>query len=306
MRDLYQALGLSVSADAPEIKKAYRELTRRFHPDLNPGRQWAAERYKEVVSAYEVLSDPRRRPLYDEFGEIAFTRGFDPERARRAREAQAHPTEGAADSGLWSRDVMDFADLEEVRRTRFDDFLDRFFGGARVQERPEQGLDLRASLGLRAHEFIGGATRRVRYAQADGEWTSTAVEVAPGTAPGSLLTLPGLGAPGEPPGALLLELRLEAEAGLRTDGADLHVETEVSLGTLYAGGCVEVVLSFGRFEVKVPPATAPHQPLRLRGQGLPTNDGPRGDLLVALRLAMPPAGDAGLLEALRRLEGQRP
>lgn len=303
MRDLYQALGLETLATPVEIKKAYRELTRRFHPDLNPGRQWANERYREVLAAYEVLCDPRRRALYDEFGEIAFTRGFDPQRAREARAQQPVADEsGPSDSGLWSREVMDFADLEEVRRTRFDDFLDRFFGrGITVQE--EEGLDLRATLTLRASEAISGATRRVRYRQADGEWTATEVTIAPGTAGGTQRRLPGLGEPGDPPGALLLDLEVEADPGLRLDGDDVHVDLPLSLYRLYAGGAVDVVVPFGRFEVQLPPATSPHKTLRLRDRGLPRKGGGRGDLIVSLRMKMPPAANAELLAVLERLQG---
>jgi curved DNA-binding protein len=303
VRDLYQTLGLEPRASATEVKKAYRELTRRFHPDLNPGRQWAQERYREVIAAYEVLSDERRRSLYDEFGEIAFTRGFDPDRAREARSRQPPPPEDEpSDSGLWSRDVMDFADLEEVRRTRFDDFLDRFFGrGATVLE--EEGLDLRATLTLRASEVIAGATRPVHYRKANGEWTSTDVTIAPGTVGGTQLRLPGRGEPGDPPGSLLLDLVVEADPGLRLEGANIHVDLDVTLERLYAGGPVDVELPFGRFEVKLPPATAPHKPLRLRDQGLPMGKGERGDLIVNLRLVMPKAGDPELLAVLKRLQG---
>lgn len=306
MRDLYQALGLPPQASTVEIKKAYRELTRRFHPDLNPGRPWATERYKEVVEAYAVLGDADRRVLYDEFGEVAFTRGFDPERARSARRQAGGPaaSERTGDSGLWSREVMDFADLEEVQRTRFDDFLERFFGRGRGEPVAEEGLDLRATLTLRASEAIAGGKRRVRYARADGEWTSAEVEIPAGIVAGATMRLAGLGEPGDPPGALLLDIAIEADPGLRLEGCNVHVEVDVPLRTLYEGGRVEVVVPFGRFEVKVPPGTVPHKPLRLRGRGLWKGGGDeRGDLIVALRLVMPPTGDAELLAALRRLQG---
>lgn len=312
MRDLYQALGLQPRASAIEIKKAYRELTRRFHPDLNPGRPWAAERFEEIVAAYEVLSDQERRARYDEFGEIAFTRGFDPERARRARSQRqaaagdraARVEDATGDSGLWSREVMDFADLEEVKRTRFDDFLERLFGRGRgpLGEDDEEGLDLRATLTLRASETIQGAKRRVRYVRADGSWTAADVEIPAGTVAGTTMRLPGLGEPGEPPGALLLDLAVEADPGLRIEGSTLHVEVDVSLRTLYEGGSVDVAVPFGRFAVKLPPGTLPHKPLRLRGQGLCKGADERGDLIVTLRLVMPPPGDAELLAALRRLQ----
>lgn len=307
MRDLYQALGLQPRASAVEIKKAYRELVRRFHPDVNPGRSWATERYKEVVAAYEVLSDEGRRARYDEFGEVAFTRGFDPERARQARARQAAAAAAADeedDSGAWSREVMDFPDLETVQRTRFEDFLERLFGrGNRARDEDEEGLDLRAPLTLRASEAILGATRRVRYVRADGEWTAADVEIPAGIVAGATLRLPGLGEPGQPPGALLLDIAVEADPGTRLEGADVHVEVDVSLRMLYEGGRLDVTVPFGRFEVKLPPATSPHKPLRLRGKGLPTGGEARGDLIVTLRLSMPPPGDAQLLAALRRLQG---
>ncbi|MCA9662918.1 MAG: J domain-containing protein [Myxococcales bacterium] len=307
MRDFYAALGLESRASGAEIKAAYRELTRRFHPDLNPGRQWADERYREVIAAYEVLNDPRRRELYDEFGEVAFTRGFDARRAREARRQRAAPEESAGDAAQapgasgWGRDVMDFADFEEVKRTRFDSFLDRLFGRTPVVDE-EAGLDLRATLTLRASEAIAGVTRPVRYLRADGGWTSADVTVEPGTVGGSQLRLEGLGELGDPPGALILDLEVEADEGTRIDGDDIHLDVDVTLRRLYAGGPLDLDTPFGRFEVKLPPATAPHKPLRLRGRGLPRGQGERGDLMVHLRLVMPTPGDARLLEALRRLQ----
>ncbi|MEZ4379765.1 MAG: DnaJ domain-containing protein [Nannocystaceae bacterium] len=307
MKDFYAALGLEPRATTADIKAAYRELTRRFHPDRNPGRQWADERYREVIAAYEVLADPRRRELYDEFGEIAFTRGFDARRAREARrereETAGAPTEAPrAEGSAWSRDVMDFADFEEVKRTRFDSFLDRLFGRVPIVDEGA-GLDLRATLTLRASEAIAGVTRPVRYLRADGGWTSADVTVAPGAVGGSTMRLEGLGEPGDPPGALVLDLEVEADLGTRIDGDDLHLDVDVTLRRLYAGGPLDLDTPFGRFEVKLPPATAPHKPLRLRGRGLPRAQGERGDLLVHLRLVMPTAGDAALLKALRRLQG---
>jgi curved DNA-binding protein len=302
---------LESRATGAEIKAAYRELTRRFHPDLNPGRQWADERYREVIAAYEVLNDPRRRELYDEFGEVAFTRGFDARRAREARsqraaaeEAEEAPTSTSGSRGAsgWGRDVMDFADFEEVKRTRFDSFLDRLFGRTPVLD-DDEGLDLRATLTLRASEAIAGVTRPVRYLRADGGWTSADVTVEPGTVGGSQLRLDGLGEPGDPPGALILDLDVEADEGTRLDGDDIHLDVDVTLRRLYTGGPLDLDTPFGRFEVKLPPATAPHKPLRLRGRGLPRGQGERGDLMVHLRLVMPTPGDAGLLKALRRLQG---
>ena len=89
MKDLYDVLGVSRNAEAKEIKKAFRKLTQQFHPDKNPGDQAAEERFKEVSTAYEVLGDADKRKLYDEFGEISLTQGFDAERARAYKQARA-------------------------------------------------------------------------------------------------------------------------------------------------------------------------------------------------------------------------
>ena len=89
MKNLYASLGVPNTSSADDLKKAYRKLTRQFHPDRNPGNKQAEERFKEVGNAYDVLSDPQKRALYDEFGEMSLTLGFDADRARRYRQAQA-------------------------------------------------------------------------------------------------------------------------------------------------------------------------------------------------------------------------
>ena len=93
VRDLYEILGVERDVDARQIKQAYRELTRRFHPDVNPGRAWAEELYREVIEAHEILGDSRKRSLYDEFGELSFTRGFDPGLARARGRGQRGTSE---------------------------------------------------------------------------------------------------------------------------------------------------------------------------------------------------------------------
>ena len=146
-QDLYAALGVLRTASPVEIKKAYRKLARKHHPDVNPGNKQAEERFKEISFAYDVLSDPEKRKTYDEFGAEGLASGFDPERARQYREWQTHAQPGGPGVGRYSSFEDVFSDLGDL------------FGGRGTRSR--RGADVEYSLDLDLLDAIRGSTRTI-------------------------------------------------------------------------------------------------------------------------------------------------
>lgn len=326
MRDLYLVLGIDRSADAPAVKRAYRELTRRFHPDVQGGRAWAGEFYREIVDAYAILGDARSRALYDEFGELSLTRGFDPARARarraereaaeeRPRGSWRPPWRSAESSPPPAADEdapLDFDDLKHARRTFFDDILDRVWRGRAVHlddgegvdEAAPTGRDARAEVTIPLARAVVGCTAqiRVRGSRADAGARVVDVAIPAGVEDRAVVTIDGAGEDGDPPGSLHVTIRVPPDPGLRREGLDLHLDVAVTLLEIYRGGSIDVTTPRGSVAVQLPSACPPERVLRLRGQGVQSTEG-SGDLHLHLKVKLPSAGDAELLRALERLQG---
>jgi DnaJ-class molecular chaperone len=300
-RDLYEVLGVSREVDAEALRKAYRKLARRHHPDVNPGDKAAEERFKEVSEAYDVLSDPVKRRNYDEFGEISLQGGFDAEQARRAREAfgarfGGEPGQGASGFEFRSGEPFEFGDL--------DDLLGRFgFGGRGRGGRSEglRGSDLEATLELDFLEAAKGGEKRLSLALPgeDGrpQTQTLTVRIPPGVADGGRIRLRGKGAPGLGGGAagdLWATVRVRPHAVFRREGRDVSVEVPVTIAEAIRGAKIEVPTLDGRATVTVPPGTDSGQKLRLRGKGIPnpTKGGTAGDLYVVIQIRVPKTLDA--------------
>jgi curved DNA-binding protein len=310
VKDLYASLGVSRTATAEELKKAYRTLTKKFHPDKNPGNKQAEERFKDVSTAYEVLSDPKRRALYDEFGEMSLTQGFDPDRARAYKQAQSR---ASSSSRFVDSDTDVFEDLGDPRQTQFDDFLSRLFGGGRVRAEgstrrgPRPGVDIAGEIRVSLLDALHGVTVPVRIEGDDGEARTLDVKVPQGIADGGKLRLRGQGGSGNPAGDLLLTVHVDAHPRLERDGNDLRMSVPVTAFEAYRGGPIDVRTPWGQVTVKLPAGAQNGQTLRLRSHGVRPAGKPAGDLLVTLDVRMPPAGNQRLLDALAELQaGQDP
>jgi curved DNA-binding protein len=309
-RDLYQILGVPKTASADEIKKAYRRLAKQNHPDVNPGNKQAEERFKEATASFEVLSDEKRRRLYDEFGPDSLRSGFD---AARAEEVRRWRRQGAP-PGSQPFDFGDFASPGGSEAFDFGSIFESIFGqgAARPGRAPAHGHghgrrggaidgdDLEAELELDLRDAVLGAERDVRV----GDRTLR-VSIKPGMGDGSRVRLAGQGGPGHrggTPGDVILRVRLKPHPLVRVDGRDLTLDLPVTVPEAAAGADVELPTFEGKVRLHVPAGTQGGARLRLRGRGLPDpRGGPRGNLYVVVQLVLPEAG-ARLDEAVKALE----
>jgi len=256
-QDPYKILGLPPSARPEEIRHKYKQLARRHHPDVNPNPE-AEERFKALTMAFSVLTDPRRRALYDEFGEESLRLGFNPDEARRKRARDDAARPGPAPRGPAARqDRGSTADLVQPLEI-------------------ELGMAIRGG-DLRVPSPHGGAP--------------IPVTIPAGVESGARLCLAGRGLAsrgGGRPGDLYLEIQVLPNPHYRRDGLDLHLELPITLSEASRGVTLEVPAPGGRLRLTVPPDCKGGELLHLRGKGLRSGDGTlSGNLLVHLCVRLP-------------------
>lgn len=298
--DLYALLGVPKTASAEELKSAYRKLARKYHPDVNPGDKAAEEKFKEVNNAFEILSDPKKRSLYDEFGMDAAKLGWDPEKAAAFRQYRAGPQRGPGGGfdfgGFESYGGGGPVDLGDIFGEIFGDaFRGARPRGGRPSNRPMPGDDLGERIEVDLGTAVRGGELELRIQRTQGQPPSRlTVKIPAGIADGGKIRLAGQGGPGArggPPGDLYLEVHLRAHPHVRRDGDDLYLHLPLTVGEAIAGATVELPTFEGPVQLKVPPGTQTGQKLRLRGKGVPHLRGKgRGDLYAEVRV-MIPAGD---------------
>jgi curved DNA-binding protein len=303
-RDLYEILGVSRTASADEIKSAYRKLAKKYHPDMNPGNKQAEEKFKEVTAAAEVLTDPKRRTAYDEFGADSLRSGFDPAKADAYRQWKR---KGAAPGGM----PFDFGDFQQVNVGDFGTFdfgsiFEDLFGGgvprgARGQRSPaaRAGSDAEGELEVDQREAVVGGERDVRVGT-----RTLRVRIPPGVTDGSTIRLAGQGGAGTHGGAagdVFLRVRLREHPRVRRDGKDLTLDVPVTVPEAVLGAEITLPTFDGAIRLRVPAGSQGGTRLRVRGKGLPDlKGGPPGDLYVVLQLVLPAAGER-LEDAAKRL-----
>ncbi|HEX9049568.1 MAG TPA: DnaJ C-terminal domain-containing protein [Anaeromyxobacter sp.] len=296
-RDLYEILGVPRTASVEEIKKTYRRLAKKYHPDVNPGNKVAEEKFKEVTAAFEVLSDDKRRKLYDEFGADALRTGFD---EKRAGEYRRWKQQGAPPGGM-PFDFGDFATVNVGDMGSFDFgsiFGEIFGGGARGRARagrrqpfPTPGADALGTVEVSLRDAVLGAERDVRI---DGR--TLRVKIPPGVGDGARIRLSGQGGPGAnggPAGDLFLEVKVADHPHVRREGKDLFLDLPVTVPEAVRGAEVRLPTFEGPVSLRVPKGAQSGMRLRLRGKGLPDlKGGPRGDLYAIVQVVLPRASAA--------------
>jgi curved DNA-binding protein len=300
-RDYYEVLGVPRTATADEIKRAYRQLARTHHPDLQPAaqRSKAAERFKEINEAYEVLSDAAKRSRYDAVG-AGYTSGtdFTPPPGGQWR------TTTTSGSGDWE-DVSDFSDFFASLFGRGAARAGRAGGGRDGVRVTVPGNDIEAELPVTLQDVLHGGRRRITL---DGG-RNLEVDIPTGVRDGTILRLAGQGergVGGGAPGDLFLRVRLVPDPRYRIAGDDLEMDLTLWPWQAVLGGQVKIDTPNGNVTLRVPAGTQSGRRLRLRGRGLPRSDGRRGDLHAIARVVVPERpsdAERSAYEALREASG---
>jgi len=295
-KDYYQTLGVARGAPADEVKRSYRRLARKFHPDVSKEPD-AETRFKEVREAYEVLKDPDKRAAYDRFGEHWKT----------GQDFRPPPD--------WNQG-FDFAGGGGVGAGEFSDFFESLFGRARAPRGGRgasamKGEDLRAQVVIPLEDAYRGTTRTVTLQRPERDHSGRAVnrrrslnvKIPRGVTEGQRIRLGGQGGPGfggTRDGDLYLEVRFEPHRLFRADGRDVHLKLPVAPWEVALGRSVTVPTLGGRVELRIPAGSQSGSSLRLKGRGLPGS--PAGDQYVVLEMVTPKADTDAARALYERME----
>lgn len=314
-KDYYKILGVSRQASDKEIKQAYRKLARQYHPDMNPDDKSAEEKFKDINEAYEVLSDPQKRKLYEQVGS----------------DWSAWQRQGGNPNDFWRQQggggpgVYTSENLEDLfgGDSPFSDFFQQLFGGGlrgggspygdllgggrRGTPRSRRGQDYEQPIEITLQEAYQGTARVLALGDQRFE-----VSIPPGADTGTRVRVRGKGAPGAPggePGDLYLVIEVLPDPRFTRKGEHLETRAPVDLYTAILGGEVAVPTPAGRSGMlRIPPETQNGQQFRLRGQGMPLLNQPQehGDLYAVIEIKLPTnlsAQERELFEKLRKLRG---
>ena len=298
-KDYYEVLGVPRTASEEDIKKSFRKLARQYHPDVAKNKKTAEEKFKEINEAYEVLGSPENRKKYDELG-ANWKRGGDfhvPPGWQQGR--RPGPGGGPRDGGF------EF----HFGGTGFSDFFEQFFGrrgraaegGSGVPGYDEdaayaqRGNDIEGGILVTLEEAFNGSVRSVSVRRSDPESGEThtqpfKVRIPPGVREGQLIRLAGRGEAGTGGGGagdLYLRVRLAKHPDFRVSGADLYRDLDLAPWEAVLGATIRIPTLDGAVSLKVPPGTNTGQQLRVRGRGLPTPQGSRGDFYAVVSIQVP-------------------
>ncbi|MGE0237182.1 MAG: DnaJ C-terminal domain-containing protein [Parvibaculaceae bacterium] len=284
MTDPYETLGVAKTASADDIQKAYRQLAKKHHPDLNPGDKSAEEKFKDVSAAYDLLGDAEKRGRFDR-GEID-AQGVEKPQRRYYRDFADR-----GEAGPFTSD-QGYADLNDA------DILSEIFGrrGANMKMR---GGDVRYHLAVDFLSAVNGA--KPQLSLPDG--SEITVTIPPGTRDGQVLRLKGKGRPGYnggEPGDALIEIEVRPHPLFTRKDDDIHLELPISLAEAVLGGKVKAPTPSGAVMLTVPKGANSGTVLRLKGKGVAKANGGHGDQYVTLKVMLPDKPDPELEEFVTR------
>ena len=308
-RDYYEVLGVPKDADDAAIKKAYRQLAKKYHPDMNPGDKEAEIKFKEASEAYAVLSDAEKRRQYDQFGHAAFEGGA-----------------GGAGAGGFDFDFGDMGDIfGDIFGNMFhgqknsgysrqssgfgrQGFHSGFGGSGFGGHTQEKGSDLRSEVSISFEDAAFGCDKMIRLSDPSGSGSQTLqVHVPAGIENGKSIRLKGKGNPGfngGEAGDLLLKVNIQPKPGYERNGMDVYTTTEIPFTTAVFGGEAKVSTLYGDVICRIPEGAQTGRKIRLKGKGIVSMKNPsvHGDQYVTIRIQVPQNLSPEAKEKLREFQ----
>ncbi len=284
--DYYQTLGIGRDASPEDIQKAYRDLARKYHPDLNPDNEQAKEKFQQVQNAFDVLNDAKKREMYNRYGSNFEAAG-----------AGGPAWQGGGPQGGQGFDV----NLEDLFGGSgggggggggFSDLFKQFGQRGRRQERqqPTRGANLRHELTVSFTTAVLGGEAQIAVRRGDGRAETIQVKIPVGITHGKKIRLRGQGEPspnGGPDGDILIQVQVASHPHFQRQGKRLNVRVPITLAEAVAGAKVDVPSPHGTITLTVPPGTSSGSKLRVKGQGVPGGKDSPGDLFAELQIVLP-------------------
>lgn len=305
-RDYYETLGVNKSADKEAIKRAYRKLAKKYHPDTNAGDAHAEEMFKDVTEAYNVLSDEKKRKLYDEFGFAGLQEGFSEEAARQAAQGGFGGFGGfggngsfsgsySSNGGPFTRQEFHFengsGDMDDI----FSMFGDMFShgGSARGRSTSRKGSDVMADLMISFDEAVFGCEKSISLQDpSTGKVSNLSIHIPAGIESGKTVRLKGQGNPGRNGGAagdVLLNVNVTPSREFERKGQNVYSTIRVPFTTVALGGKARVHTLYGDVECSIKAGTQGGSKIRLKGKGISSMKNPsvKGDQYVTVEISVP-------------------
>jgi curved DNA-binding protein len=319
-KDYYQTLGVRRDASQAEIQKAYRDLARKYHPDMNPDDKNAKKKFQDIQAAFDVLNDAGKRELYDRYGSSFETMGAGgPGGAHAGTTWRTGP--GTGPSGGFRFEDVDFSQFlgerygAEPGGGGFADLFEQFRqtggrsrrGGA---SKAARGADIEHELSIPFTTSITGGEATIAIGRQSGKVETLAVKIPPGIEDGKKIRLRGQGEPasrGKKPGDVLLTVRVSPHACFQRRGNHLHLTVPVTLAEAALGAKIDIPTPKGAVSLRIPPAASSGTKLRVKGMGVPARgDTPAGDLLAEVQIVLPKDLDEPSREMIRKIQERYP
>lgn len=289
-KDYYKILDVDKKATAKEIKKQYRKMARKHHPDVNSAKE-SEQKFKDIGEAYEVLKDSEKRKAYDQFGSNWKEGQHQQKHQQQYQQQYKQPQGGGFDFGGGFGDD-----------SQYSDFFENMFGGGRSRRqsasRKTKGDDINATISIPLEDAYTGNTRKISYetqsitpeGQVTSKPVSLNIKIPKGVKDNQKIRLAGQGSPGyngSPAGDMILTIEIEKHPVFRVDGADVYVDLPVNAWEAALGAKVAVPTPTTTIKLGIPEGTVQGKKLRLKGKGIPSKT--PGDMYVVVNIVLPPA-----------------